>query len=55
MIYVLLFMAKGSLPWQNLPNLNDDDRTIKVGEMKLRADLTDLCRDLPSEFIQILE
>lgn len=54
-MYVLLFLLKGQLPWQSLPSMNDDERTIKVGEMKLRVDFNELCKDLPREFITILE
>jgi casein kinase I family protein HRR25 len=55
MMYVLLFFLKGVLPWQNLQNVTDDERTIKVGELKLRIDLAELCKDLPVQFVTIME
>ncbi len=53
LIYVLIFLYKGKLPWQNL-NVTDKDRTKAVGEMKLKYNLNELCKDLP-EFKNILE
>ena len=36
-------------------NIPDKDRTKSVGELKVKFPLIDLCKDLPSEFITILE
>lgn len=38
MMYVLIYCLKGILPWQNLQNVTDDERTIKVGEIKQKTD-----------------
>lgn len=43
------------LPWQNMQNVSDEDRTIKVGEMKMSIDSKELCKDVPNEFAIILE
>lgn len=34
-MYILLYFLRGQLPWQNMVNVTDDERTKKVGEMKL--------------------
>ncbi|CAD8086168.1 unnamed protein product [Paramecium primaurelia] len=55
LIYVLLYFMKGQLPWQNMQNVSDEERTVKVGEMKMSIDLRELCKDVPIEFAFILE
>lgn len=54
LMYVMLFFFKGNLPWQNM-NIPDKDRTKSVGELKVKFPLSDLCKDLPNEFIKIIE
>ena len=46
--YVLIFLLKGALPWQNL-NVSDKEKTKKVGEMKAKITPEELCKDLPIE------
>ncbi|CAD8092181.1 unnamed protein product [Paramecium primaurelia] len=55
LIYVLLYFMKGQLPWQNMQNVSDEERTVKVGEMKMNIDPRELCKDVPIEFAKILE
>ncbi|CAD8100822.1 unnamed protein product [Paramecium sonneborni] len=55
LIYVLLYFMKGQLPWQNMQNVSDEERTSKVGEMKMSIDPKELCKDVPNEFAIILE
>ncbi|CAD8185707.1 unnamed protein product [Paramecium pentaurelia] len=55
LIYVLLYFMKGQLPWQNMQNVSDEERTVKVGEMKMSIDLRELFKDVPIEFALILE
>ncbi|CAD8203817.1 unnamed protein product [Paramecium octaurelia] len=55
LIYVLLYFMKGQLPWQNMQNVSDEERTVKVGEMKMNMDPRELCQDVPPEFANILE
>lgn len=33
LIYVIIYLIKGNLPWQSVYNLSDN-RTFKIGEMK---------------------
>lgn len=53
LMYVLIFLAKGNLPWQNL-KVTENEKTRKVGEMKLKMAAEDLCKDLPEEFVKFL-
>ncbi|CAK85305.1 unnamed protein product (macronuclear) [Paramecium tetraurelia] len=55
LMYVLLYFIKGQLPWQNMQNVTDEERTNKVGEMKMTIDPRELCKDVPIEFPIILE
>lgn len=38
-----------------MQNVTDEERTVKVGEMKMNIDHKELCKDMPIEFIKILE
>lgn len=53
LLYVLIFLAKGGLPWQNL-KVTENEKTRKVGEMKMKMSAEDLCKDLPEEFVKFL-
>ncbi|CAD8198887.1 unnamed protein product [Paramecium pentaurelia] len=44
----------GQLPWQSMQSVTDDDRTKKVGEMKLRLQ-QEIFRDQPKEFQKIFD
>ncbi|KAM3142362.1 hypothetical protein pb186bvf_005519 [Paramecium bursaria] len=54
MMYILLFFLRGQLPWQNMPNVTEEDRCQKVGDLK--ASLQDtLFKDYPVEFQRIYD
>ncbi|KAL4502231.1 hypothetical protein ABPG72_000466 [Tetrahymena utriculariae] len=53
--YVMIFLLKGHLPWQNLQNVTDKDKTQVVGDIKAKTKSTDLCKDLPNEFVKYLD
>ncbi|CAD8047390.1 unnamed protein product [Paramecium primaurelia] len=55
LFYVMIFCLKGTLPWQNLRHIPDDQRTQKIGELKETTDPKVLFKDLPIEFIKIYE
>lgn len=38
-----------------MQNVTDEERTNKVGEMKMSIDAKELCKDAPNEFVKILE
>lgn len=50
--YVLVYLQKGSLPWQIIPMKN---RFTKVAEMKLEIKFEELCKDCVPELIPYLE
>ena len=37
--YMLIYLAKGSLPWQGLKKKNKDNPTDQIGEKKMMVDL----------------
>ncbi|CAD8174043.1 unnamed protein product [Paramecium octaurelia] len=52
LMYILLYFLRGQLPWQNMGNVTDEERTKKVGELKLSLE-NELFRDQPPEFQKI--
>lgn len=52
--YVLIYLLKGSLPWQGLPAETIEQKNAKILEVKIRTPLEVLCNGLPAEFIQYL-
>jgi len=53
--YVLLFLLKGSLPWQGLVMQEDEDRCKKVLQRKREVKVTDLCKGVPNQMILFIE
>ena len=55
--YVLVFLYKGHLPWQKikLKKSEEKEKSQLVGEMKMKIDTTDLCKDLPIEFTRYVD
>lgn len=51
--YVIIFLAKGQLPWQNL-NVSEAEKTKKVGEIKIKTSVEELCKGLPEEIAKYL-
>lgn len=51
--YVLLFILKGSLPWQNL-NVSEKEKCKKVGEMKAEMKPEELYNKYPEEFVRFM-
>ncbi|CAD8134137.1 unnamed protein product [Paramecium octaurelia] len=54
LMYVIIYLILGKLPWQNLQNIGDKDRTIVVGEVKMQTTISQLCKDLPPAFSEYL-
>ncbi|CAD8053830.1 unnamed protein product [Paramecium primaurelia] len=54
LMYVIIYLILGKLPWQNLQIIGDKDRTIVVGEVKMQTSIQQLCKDLPSPFSEYL-
>ena len=53
--YVLLYLLKGKLPWQNLMIRNKEERYHKIMEIKRDIPTTELCKDFPEEFQQYFD
>lgn len=46
--YVLIYLAKGALPWQGLPAKNRKQKYQKITEKKVDTPVEMLCEGLPS-------
>jgi serine/threonine protein kinase len=57
--YVLIYLLKGKLPWQNPPpGVKRESKKAKrkrITDMKRNLPLKDLCSDLPHEYVEYLE
>jgi serine/threonine protein kinase len=53
--YVMIYFAKGVLPWQGLKNSPNQGKYDSITEKKLNTSLKELCSGLPSEFIYYLD
>jgi len=51
--YSLVFLIRGSLPWQSLERAGSDAHT-QIKEMKKRTPLRTICHGCPSEFVDYL-
>lgn len=54
-LYVLIYLAKGKLPWQGLPNPKKEDLKQLIYQSKLNTTVNQLCVGLPYEFVQMVE
>ena len=52
--YMLIFLIKGGLPWQNLNIANEEEKIKAVGMMKMKMDSLEICKGLPVEFARLL-
>ena len=52
--YVLLYFLKSGLPWQSQKGKNKKEKYQKILDIKINTKVEDLCKDLPSEFIQFV-
>jgi hypothetical protein len=56
--YVLIYLLRGQLPWQNIasePETNTIDHHKRIGEAKCQTSLDALCDGLPEEFYDYFE
>ncbi|KAK9438322.1 casein kinase I isoform delta [Metarhizium brunneum] len=53
--YVLLYFARGSLPWQGLKASTDKERSELIKEKKTSTTIEDLCKGMPKEFVAYLK
>ena len=52
--YLLVYLNRGSLPWQGLEVVNKKQKHEKIKEMKMSISEKVLCKGLPTEFILYL-
>ena len=53
--YVLVYLAKGTLPWMNLPCNNINDKYVLIKEKKIKTTPEQLCNGLPDEMTVYLQ
>lgn len=53
--YVLIYLYKGSLPWQNIFTEDKNERYRQIKEMKQSIPVAELTRDCPPEFAEYLK
>lgn len=49
--YMLIFLLKGKLPWQGLKGSTKSKRSENIFTVKNATSLSDLCKDIPKEFL----
>jgi casein kinase 1 len=50
--FLLVYFARGSLPWQGLRIADQAQKTARIGEKKIATSLDFLCKDLPPVFLK---
>lgn len=53
--YLLIYFAKGFLPWQGIRVPDPDQKTARIGEKKFAIGVDYLCRDEPVAFMKFLK
>ena len=48
--YVLIYLLKGHMPWSNIKAESNEDKYVKIAQMKIQMDLRVLTEGLPEEF-----
>ena len=52
---MLLYFARGSLPWQGLPGRSKNEKYANIKKKKLEVSLEKLCDKQPREFQEFME
>jgi hypothetical protein len=48
--YIMIYFCRGSLPWQGLKALTEDERNELIKDKKMNTPIEDLCRGIPNAF-----
>ncbi|KAF7489698.1 Casein kinase I isoform gamma-1 [Sarcoptes scabiei] len=54
-VYMMIFLHKGQLPWQGLQGQDFRERTKRIGLMKMSIPIEKLCEEMPKEYQDLLE
>lgn len=55
LIYVMIYLAKGRLPWQGLPKRKKGSAVDEIRDKKMTTSVASLCLGLPDCFVELLE
>ena len=55
MIYSLIYFYKGVLPWQNIQAKSKHEKYQKILEKKINVGVEELCKEMPSEFVTLVQ
>ena len=55
MIYSLIYLFKGVLPWQNIQAKSKHEKYQKILEKKINVGVEELCKEMPSEFVTLVQ
>lgn len=55
LFYVLIYLAKGSLPWQGVKAKTKEERKDMIKSIKKKISSSELCRDLPGIFVRLID
>lgn len=50
MVYVLVYLFKGRLPWQGVPGNCKNEKYKKIMQIKMSTPIEKLCSDCPSKY-----
>ena len=53
--HVIVYLLKGSLPWQGLPGRSKNEKYAAIKKKKIETSLEELCRGHPSAFKDYME
>ena len=52
--YVIVYLMKGSLPWQGLKAVTKEEKYERILETKRKTSLETLCEGLPGKIMRII-
>lgn len=51
--YSIIYLGKGTLPWQGIRAKNKNDKYQKILELKINTEIDELCKNLPGMIYSI--